>query len=52
MPRAAINGVRTNIILLKHQRDQLAKLADKTGVVAAEHVRRAIEQYLKAVKAQ
>lgn len=40
------NMIRTNIFLSDEQRRQLATLAESTGITSAEHVRRAITQYL------
>ena len=37
---------RTNIHLTEPQRKRLKELAKKTGLTAAEHVRRAIDAYL------
>jgi predicted DNA binding CopG/RHH family protein len=37
---------RINTHLTKQQIESLKKLADKTGLTVAEHIRRAIDEYL------
>lgn len=42
--------IRTNIHLPKQILDQLRALAARTGITVAEHIRRAVEAYLKQRK--
>jgi predicted DNA-binding protein len=41
---------RINTHLTKQQIEALKKLADKTGLTVAEHIRRAIDEYLEKKK--
>jgi predicted DNA-binding protein len=41
---------RTNIFLPEQLLERLRALADKTGLSVAEHIRRAIDEYLKRQK--
>jgi predicted DNA-binding protein len=41
---------RTNIFLPIPMLERLARLSEKTGLSVAEHIRRAIEAYLKRVE--
>jgi hypothetical protein len=48
MARQSVNGTRVHVILPKPQRDQLARLATRTGISVSEHLRRAVDHYLLA----
>lgn len=42
--------IRKNVHLTKVQIRELEKLADRTGLPVAEHIRRAIDEYLEKQK--
>ncbi|WP_084150459.1 ribbon-helix-helix domain-containing protein [Azohydromonas australica] len=42
---------RTNIHLSEQSREALQALSERTGITVSEHVRRAIDEYLKRNKA-
>jgi len=48
MPRRSLNGMRMHVIITKHQDRDLRDLSKRTGLTAAEHIRRAIDGYLLA----
>ena len=50
MPRRSIEGQRAHVIIPNRQDRELRKLADETGLTISEHIRRAIDQYLLALK--
>jgi len=50
MPRKNLDGVRTHVILTKHQSKELREFARQTGMTLAEHIRRAVDQYLAAFR--
>lgn len=52
MPRNSIGGTRTHVILSDPQREQLERLAKKTGLTVSEHLRRAADFYLTKVAQQ
>lgn len=51
MPRQSLDGVRTHVIITKVQDRSLRDLSQTTGLTVAEHIRRAIDQYLLAMEA-
>jgi len=52
MARKSLNGVRMHVIVPLPQRKALLALCKGTGITAAEHIRRALDQYLKAADKQ
>lgn len=52
MPRPSLDGVRTHVILTKPQSRALHELSRESGMTVAEHIRRAIDDYLAAVNRQ
>lgn len=51
MARQSVGGTRMHVILTKVQEDRLAKLAKKTGMTKAEHLRRAVDVYFRVLDA-
>lgn len=49
MPRQSLDGVRTHVIVTKHQDRELRETSKRTGLTVAEHIRRAIDLYLAAL---
>jgi predicted DNA-binding protein len=41
---------RTSLFLPEQQRGELQVLSERTGISTSEHVRRAIDEYLKRLK--
>lgn len=52
MPRQSLDGVRIHVILTKPQHRTLDNVARRTGLNVSELVRRAVDHYLAATKAQ
>jgi predicted DNA-binding protein len=49
MPKPNLHGVRTNLVFPRPIHTKLKALSSKTGLTMAEHVRRALEMYLRSV---
>lgn len=49
MPRQSLDGVRTHVIVTKHQDRALRELSQRTGLTVAEHIRRSIDYYLSSL---
>lgn len=50
MPRAAMNGVRTHVILTIPQHKAIQKLSKTSGLPVSEILRRAVDTYLTKEK--
>ena len=48
MSRPSLDGVRIHVILTKPQNRTLREISRESGMTVAEHIRRAIDDYLRA----